>query len=73
MKNVYVLLDNDMEDGVITADIYSTYEKAEKDAKETIQELKDQYDEIEEYDHGWLFIDDDSTVRTLEIQANIIK
>ena len=73
MKNVYVLLDNDMENGIVTADIYSTYEKAEKNAKETIQELKDQYDEVEEYDHGWLFIDADSTVRTIEIQANIIK
>ena len=73
MKNVYVLLDNDMENGVITADIYSTYEKAEKKAKETIQELKDQYDEIEEYDHGWLFIDADDPVRVIEIQSNIIK
>lgn len=73
MKNVYVLLDNDMENGIVTADIYSTYEKAEKEAKETIQELKDQYDKVEEYDYGWLFIDDDSTVRVIEIQSNIIK
>lgn len=73
MKNVYVLLDNDKEDCIVTTDIYSTYEKAEKDAKETIQEAKDLYDKIEEYDHGWLFIDDDSTVRTLEIQPNFIR
>ena len=73
MKNVYVLLDNDMENGIVTADIYSTYEKAEKEAKETIQELKDQYDEIEEYDHGWVFIDADDPARAIEIQSNIIK
>ena len=46
MKNVYVVLDNDMEDSVVTAEIYSTYEKAEKAVKETIQELEDQQEKI---------------------------
>ncbi|NMV51752.1 hypothetical protein FOL85_09860 [Lactobacillus reuteri] len=73
MKNVYVVLDNDMEDSVVTAEIYSTYEKAEKAVKETIQELEDQYEKIEEYDHGWLFIDGDNTDRVIEIEASGVK
>lgn len=73
MKNVYVVLDNDMEDSVVTAEIYSTYEKAEKAVKETIQELEDQYEKIEEYDHGWLLIDGDTTERVIEIEASGVK
>ena len=73
MKNVYVVLDNDMEDSVVTAEIYSNYEKAEKAVKETIQELEDQYEEIEEYDHGWLLIDGDTTERVIEIEASGVK
>ncbi|QLQ62015.1 hypothetical protein HHK02_01430 [Limosilactobacillus reuteri] len=73
MKNVYVVLDNDMEECIVTTDVYSTYEKAEKAAKETVRELEDQYEEIEEYDHGWLFIDGDTTERVIEIEASGVK
>lgn len=73
MKNVYVVLDSDMETSVVTAEIYSTYEKAEKAAKETVRELEDQYEEIEEYDHGWLLIDDDTTERVIKIEASEVK
>ena len=73
MKNVYVVLDNDMENVIVTAEIYSTYEKAEKAVKETIQELEDQYEKIEEYDHGWLLIDGDTTERVIEIEASGVK
>lgn len=73
MKNVYVVLDNDMENVIVTADIYSTYEKAEKAAKEIVRELENQYDELEEYDHGWLLINDDSAERVIEIEASEVK
>ncbi|MFR0535570.1 hypothetical protein [Limosilactobacillus reuteri] len=73
MKNVYVVLDNDMENCIATTDVYSTYEKAEKAAKEIVRELENQYEELEEYDHGWLFIDDDSTERVIEIEASEVK
>ena len=73
MKNVYVVLDNDMEDSVVTINTYSTYEKAEKVVKEAIQELKDQYEEMEEYDHSWLFIDSDTTDQVIEIEASRMK
>lgn len=73
MKNVYIVLDNDMENSVVTVDTYDTYEKAEKAVKETIQELEDQYEEIEEYDHGWLLIDDDTTERVVEIESSLVK
>lgn len=73
MKNVYIVLDNDMEDSTVYVDVYDTYEKAEKAIKETIHEIKEQYETIEEYDHGWLFIEGDTTERVIEIRASLIK
>ena len=77
MKNVYVVLDNDREDSVVTINTYSTYEKAEKAVKEAIQELKDQYEEqyeeIEEHNHDWLFIDGDDIKRVIELSASEVK
>ena len=73
MKNVYVVLDNDMENGTATTEAYSTYEKAEKAVKEMIQELKEQYEVIEKHDDGWAFIYDDTPERTIEIEADRVK
>ena len=73
MKNVYIVLDNDMEEGTVYADVYDTYEKAEEAVKEIIQELEDQYETIESHDDDWLFIDGDDTERVIEIRASLVK
>ena len=73
MKNVYIVLDNDMEESVVYTDVYDTYEKAEKAVKEIINELEDQYETIESNEDDWLFIDGDDTERVIEIRASLVK
>lgn len=73
MKNVYVVLDNDMENSVVTVDTYATYEKAEQGVKDILADVADLYDQVEEYDNGWLLIDCDSTNRVIEIEASEVK
>lgn len=73
MKNVYIVLDNDMEESIVYTDVYDTYEKAEKAVKEIIQELEDQYETIESNEDDWLFIDGDDTERVIEIRASLVK
>ena len=73
MKNVYIVLDNDMEESVVYTDVYDTYEKAEKAVKEIIHELEDQYETIESNEDDWLFIDGDDTERVIEIRASLVK
>lgn len=73
MKNVYIVLDNDMEESVVYTDVYDTYEKAEKAVKEIIHELEDQYETIESHEDDWLFIDGDDTERRIEIRASLVK
>ena len=73
MKNVYIVLDNDMEESIVYTDVYGTYEKAEKAVKEIIHELEDQYETIESHEDDWLFIDGDDTERVIEIRASLVK
>ena len=73
MKNVYIVLDNDMEESVVYTDVYDTYEKAEKAVKEIIHELEDQYETIESNEDDWLFIDGDDMERVIEIRASLVK
>lgn len=73
MKNVYIVLDNDMEESVVYTDVYDTYEKAEKVVNEIIHELKEQYETIESHEDDWLFIDGDDTERVIEIRASLVK
>ena len=73
MKNVYIVLDNDMEESVVYTDVYDTYEKAEKAVKEIIHELEDQYETIESNEDDWLFIDGDDTERVIGIRASLVK
>ena len=73
MKNVYIVLDNDMEESVVYTNVYDTYEKAEKAVKEIINELEDQYETIESNEDDWLFIDGDDTERVIEIRASLVK
>ena len=73
MKNVYIVLDNDMEESVVYTNVYDTYEKAEKAVQEIIHELEDQYETIESNEDDWLFIDGDDTERVIEIRARIKK
>ena len=73
MKNVYIVLDNDMEESVVYTDVYDTYEKAEKAVKEIINELEDQYETIENNEDDWLFIDGNDTERVIEIRASLVK
>ena len=72
MKNVYIVLDNDMEENVVYTDVYDTYEKAEKAVKEIIHELEDQYETIESNEDDWLCIDGDDTERVIEIRASLV-
>lgn len=69
MKNVYVVLDNDMEECIVTTDVYSTEKKAKQCVDEILAEVSDQYDEVEEHEDGWLLIDCDRVERVIEIQA----
>ena len=73
MKNVYIVLDNDMEESIVYTDVYDTYEKAEKAVKEIIHELKGQYETIESHEDGWLFMDGDDAERVIEIRASLVK
>ena len=73
MKNVYIVLDNDMEESVVYTNVYDTYEKAEKAVKEIINELEDQYETIESNEDDWLCIDGDDTERVIEIRASLVK
>ena len=73
MKNVYIVLDNDMEESVVYTNVYDTYEKAEKAVEEIIHELKEQYETIESNEDDWLFIDGDDTERVIEIRASLVK
>lgn len=69
MKNVYVVLDNDMENCLVTTDVCSTYEKAKQGAAEVLAEVSDQYDKVEKDNQTWLLLDGDSVDRVIEIQA----
>lgn len=69
MKNVYVVLDNDIENCLVTTDVYSTYEKAKQGAAEVLAEVSDQYDKVEKDNQTWLLLDGDSVDRVIEIQA----
>ena len=73
MKNVYIVVDNDMEESVVYTNVYDTYEKAEEAVKEIINELEDQYETIESNEDDWLFIDGDDTERVIEIRASLVK
>lgn len=68
MKNVYVVLDNDMENCLVTTDVYSTYEKAKQGAAEVLAEVSGQYDKVEKDDQAWLLSDGDIVDRVVEIQ-----
>ena len=73
MKNVYIVLDNDMEESIVYTNVYDTYEKAKKAVKEITHELKGQYETIESHEDDWLFIDGDDTERVIEIRASLVK
>lgn len=73
MENVYVLIDDNLEDSIVNTSVYSTYEKAVNGAKETLEEIGDQYERVEEYDHGWLLLDGDTTNRAIDIQSTILE
>ncbi|MDD7005867.1 hypothetical protein QUW44_07980 [Limosilactobacillus pontis] len=70
MKNVYVVLDNDMENCIATTDVYNTEEKAKRGVELILAEVSDQYDEVEEQeDNSWVLINCDSIERVIEIQV----
>lgn len=74
MQTVYILLDNDMENSIVTADAYATLEQARQAAKEILAEVKDQYDEvIADYDDEWTLVDADVYNRVISIQESEIK
>lgn len=73
MKNVYVLIDDNLEDSIVNTSVYSTYEKAVNGAKETLEEIDEQYERVEEYDHGWLLLDGDTINRAIDIQSTILE
>lgn len=72
MKNIYVMLDNNMEVSTVNAYAYSTYEKAKKALKEAIQNVKDQYEGIEESEDECLFTYDDTPARLIKIEASLV-
>lgn len=74
MQTVYILLDNDMENSIVTADAYATLEQARQAAEEILAEVKDQYDEmIADYDNEWTLVDADVYNRVISIQESEIK
>lgn len=74
MQTVYILLDNDMENSIVTADAYATLEQARQAAEEILAEVKDQYDEvIADYDDEWTLVDADVYNRVISIQESEIK
>lgn len=74
MQTVYILLDNDMENSIVTADAYATLEQARQVAEEILAEVKDQYDEvIADYDDEWTLVDADVYNRVISIQESEIK
>lgn len=73
MEKVYVVVDNNLEDGNVLIGTFDSYEKAEQDVKETLSEIGSQYERIEEYDHGWLLLDGDVTERSIEITVSRVK
>lgn len=74
MQTVYILLDNDMENSIVTVDAYATLEQARQAAEEILAEVKDQYDEmIADYDDEWTLVDADVYNRVISIQESEIK
>lgn len=74
MQTVYILLDNDMENSIVTVDAYATLEQARQAAEEILAEVKDQYDEmIADYDNEWTLVDADVYNRVISIQESEIK
>lgn len=74
MNKVYVVLDNDMENSMVTVDVYATLEDAREAAKEILAEVKDQYDEVlADYDDEWTLLDADVYNRVISVQESEIK
>lgn len=74
MNKVYVVLDNDMENSMVSVDVYATLDQARDAAKEILAEVKDQYDEvIADYDDEWTLLDADVYNRVISIQVSEIK
>lgn len=74
MNKVYIVLDNNMEDSIVTVDVYATLEQARAAAKEILAEVRDQYDEvIADYDDEWTLLDADIYNRVISVQESEIK